>query len=48
MAKQDAELVVEYLKKAGEAAVPLKDKDLSKKINEASEHVTKRLDTKAS
>jgi hypothetical protein len=43
MSKQDAEVVLEHLKKANEAAVPLKDKTLTIKIKEASEHIEKKI-----
>lgn len=45
MALEDAKTVERLLKEAGAAAVPLKDPSLTKKINEATEHVTKKLDT---
>ena len=46
MSIQDAEKVDRLLKQASEAAVPLKDAGLTKKINEASEHVVKKMDKK--
>jgi len=46
MSLQDAQKVSEFLKKASEAAVPLKDKELTKKITEASEHISRKTDKK--
>ena len=42
MALQDAQKVKEFLKQASDAASPLKDKQLTQKINEASEYVSKK------
>ena len=44
MSIQQANEVQRLLKQAGEAAVPLKDPGLTRKINEASDHITKRID----
>jgi hypothetical protein len=46
MSKQDAESVIEHLEKAKQAARPLKDADLTKKIETAREHVEKKADPK--
>lgn len=46
MSKQDAESVIEHLEKARQAARPLKNADLTKKIETAREHVEKKVDSK--
>jgi hypothetical protein len=44
MAKTDAEDVYEHLEEAKQAAKPLNDKDLVKKIEEVQKHVEKKLE----
>jgi len=46
MSREDAETVQRHLENAEKAAAPLKDGQLVKKIQEAQEHVTKKLDHK--
>ena len=47
MSRADAERVQRLLEQAGDAAKPLKDADLSKKIGTATEHVKTKLDPKS-
>ena len=44
MGRAEAEQVVKHLERAKEAALPLKDKELTKKISEANDYLTKKLD----
>lgn len=44
MSKSDAEQVKRILENAQEAAKPLKDKELVRKIEEATKHVVRRID----
>jgi hypothetical protein len=44
MAKEDAEKVLKHLENAKEAASPLKDKGLTRQIEQVSEQVKKRID----
>lgn len=46
MALQDVSEVQKHLKRAEEAAVPVKDKELTKRITEVSEYIEKRIDPK--
>jgi hypothetical protein len=44
MSKDDAHVVKYLLERANEAAKPLKDPGLTKKIQEAAKHVTEKID----
>lgn len=44
MSTQDAEKVIEHLEKAKQAAKPLRDKELNKRLESAEEHVKSRVD----
>lgn len=44
MSRADAERVKRILESATEAAKPLKDKELTKKLDEATKHVERRID----
>lgn len=46
MSRHDAEEVQRLLREAGERSKPLKDPGLTRKIGEAAEYVTKKLDPK--
>lgn len=44
MAREQAEKVQRLLQEVAKEAVPLHDKELSRKIEQASEHIEKKLD----